>query len=1020
MNERQERFISLLRQMFEIDKADLDFGIYRILNYRRDEIERFFTTRLPQRITEMLKPFASGDHDDMRRQMSEIEEMFADIDIDTLPASNPSVAKYRQLKQQLQMGYDLAALESDVYSALYTFFSRYYDEGDFISKRRYKEGVYAIPYEGEEVKLYWANQDQYYIKTAENFRDYTFVADGYSVHFRLVNATTEQNNNKEAQNKKRQFMLFTENEELYPGVHTFEVEGKDVSIRFLYDVPEDASAKGDVANLEAIVGWINTQPDVQLRVALLRVANPEAKADKQLSVIKRHLEAYVAKNTFDYFIHKDLGRFLSRELDFFIKNEVMHLDDLDTASEVQPNIYLSKVRAIKRVGTDIIAFLAQIEDFQKRLWLKRKFVVETNWCLTLDRVPRQYYDEICKNKAQVDEWKQMYAIHELQPDIEHPEPFAEEPSVLFLEQNQNLILDTRHFAEEFKQRLIGDIDRLDEQTGGLLVSSENSQALRLLDSKYAGKVRCIYIDPPYNINGDGFPYKDNYKVSSWTAMMDERLSLGKSFLADSSNLLCSIGEDREGELRLLYNGQGFETVVPFVWKSRAKPTNTGEARLRPQIVAEFIYMGFNDMGQSFQPITSGLERKYNKADKFGKYRTTTILTSNLGRYKRETLRFPIAGYTPPAEKRWKAGQSEIQALYDSHRLAFNEDGEPYQKIYEGDEGEQNIPFWTFIPEEISGTAESGKAELSQYIPGHGFDTVKPKQLIQYFLNAITGKDDTIMDFFAGSGTTADAVIEQNLEDSGNRKYILVDQELYFDTLIKPRICKRIYSPDWRDGKPQTRNRGYSHIFKYIRLEQYEDSLNNIERPEQPNANMQSLFGDDYMLRYMLDMEARDSLLKQQAFTTPFDYEMQITALNETKGHKVDVCETFNYLIGLTVVSYGAMTRYRSAEAQQPAYEGAVDLVADTDGTYQFRQIEGTLRDGRRALVIWRNITDDLLASNAALDAYFARYRKNAQRRDYDIIYVNGDSNIENLRPDTEHWQVVRTEREFKKLMFAED
>ena len=86
----------------------------------------------------------------------------------------------------------MAALETDVYSALYSFFNRYYEDGDFVSKRRYKEGVYAIPYEGEEVKLYWANQDQYYIKTSENFKDYTFVFDGISVHFRLVDATTGQ------------------------------------------------------------------------------------------------------------------------------------------------------------------------------------------------------------------------------------------------------------------------------------------------------------------------------------------------------------------------------------------------------------------------------------------------------------------------------------------------------------------------------------------------------------------------------------------------------------------------------------------------------------------------------------------------------------------------------------------------------------------------------------------------------------------------------------------------------------
>ena len=408
MNERQERFIDLLRQIFELDKADLDFGIYRILNIRRHEIEEFFTTRLPQKIIETLQPFATGNKDNIRQRMKEIEQMFAGMDIESLPETNSNVAEYKQLKQQLQQGTDLSALESDVYSALYSFFSRYYDEGDFISKRRYKEGVYAIPYEGEEVKLYWANQDQYYIKTSENFKDYTFVADDYTIHFRLVDATTEQNNNKETQDKKRKFMLFVEDEVQYSGIRTFSVEGNEVSIRFLYDVPKDPKVKYDETNLATINDWINTQPDVQLRVALLRIVNPEAKADKRKTVIKKHLDAYVAKNSFDYFIHKDLGGFLTRELDFFIKNEVMHLDDLDTASEARVGSYLAKVRAIKRVGKDIITFLTQLENFQKRLWLKKKFVVETNWCITLDRIPAKYYDEIRKNKKQVEESLKLF------------------------------------------------------------------------------------------------------------------------------------------------------------------------------------------------------------------------------------------------------------------------------------------------------------------------------------------------------------------------------------------------------------------------------------------------------------------------------------------------------------------------------------------------------------------------------------------------------------------------------------
>lgn len=227
MNDRQQRFIKLLEEIFEINKSDLDFGIYRILNIKKAEITDFFRNRLPQLIETELASFATSDNDQIIARMSAIEtQLGGKANIEQMPDSVPMAAEYRKLKEKLSSGFDMSALESDVYSALYSFFNRYYDEGDFISKRRYKEGVYALPYEGEDVKLYWANQDQYYIKTSENFRDYTFVADDITVHFRLVDATTEQNNNKESEMDKRVFMLFEEDPENYPGISTFSFDSE--------------------------------------------------------------------------------------------------------------------------------------------------------------------------------------------------------------------------------------------------------------------------------------------------------------------------------------------------------------------------------------------------------------------------------------------------------------------------------------------------------------------------------------------------------------------------------------------------------------------------------------------------------------------------------------------------------------------------------------------------------------------------------------------------------------------------
>lgn len=118
------------------------------------------------------------------------------------------------------------------------------------------------------------------------------------------------------------------------------------------------------------------------------------KADRSLMDItwlQKHLNDYTAKNSFDYFIHKDLGGFLRRELDFFIKNEVLVIDDLSSAKMKST---LAIVKAIEQVGNKIITFLAQLEDFQKKLWLKKKFVVGCDYCITLDRIPESMYSEI--------------------------------------------------------------------------------------------------------------------------------------------------------------------------------------------------------------------------------------------------------------------------------------------------------------------------------------------------------------------------------------------------------------------------------------------------------------------------------------------------------------------------------------------------------------------------------------------------------------------------------------------------
>ena len=251
----------------------------------------------------------------------------------------------------------------------------------------------------------------------------------------------------------------------------------------------------------------------------------------------------------------------------------------------------------------------------------------------------------------------------------------------------------------------------------------------------------------------------------------------------------------------------------------------------------------------------------------------------------------------------------------------------------------------------------------------------------------------VLDYFGGSGTTSHAVINLNKEDQGNRRYILCDMAEYFDSALRTRTERTVYSATWDNGKPVSRD-GISQCFKYIRLEQYEDTLNNLEIKKQQTDWRDDEFHESYMLSYMLDTETRDSLLNLKMFVNPFNMSLKTTKDNELVETKVDMVETFNYLIGLNVET-------------EDWFEN--DNICVVQGK--------THRSGLKTLVIWRNCEE---IDNEKLCRFFERMDFRTRDTEFDLIYVNGDNTLPNLRRDEENWKVVLIEEEFQKRMFEED
>jgi adenine-specific DNA-methyltransferase len=221
---------------------------------------------------------------------------------------------------------------------------------------------------------------------------------------------------------------------------------------------------------------------------------------------------------------------------------------------------------------------------------------------------------------------------------------------------------------------------------------------------------------------------------------------------------------------------------------------------------------------------------------------------------------------------------------------------------------------------------------------------------------------------------------------------------YVSSVLTPRLLKSAYSSEWENGKP-LKSDGVSAAIKFIRLESYEDALNNLEL--QRTDKQASLLDadaemrEDYILSYMLDVESRGggadsarSLLNVDGFRNPDEYKLRVERNGETQLVNVDLVETFNWLLGLTVKH--------------------LDVIRGV------RVVEGTAPNGDRVLVLWRNIDQ---MDNDALDKWFEKQDYNTREMVYDVFYVNGDNNLENLRRNDETWKVRLIEEEFKRLMF---
>lgn len=974
----KEKFLDLLnKDLLKVDLADLDFGFYRILKYRREEVRAFFDRRLPEILTEAMQGQAADRLEQVRHRLKSLTESletvapsldlagaFSDGRLDGQLANMPKGREYKALTEelkQLEAAAGFTQTEEDrLYNHLYLFFSRYYADGDFIRQpRRGRDGRYSVPYNGEDVHFHWRGRGSHYIKTTEELRSYRYRDGDWAIEFQLAEATEEQDNVK---GKTRYFFPQAERFAVDPDTHL-------ASLPFVFrplTAKEETQWKGNGSLQDQIVAA--SVPALRQRL------RPGLDGER----LAHHVRRYARKHRIDYFVHPQLGAFLKAELDWYLKNEFLDVKAFTSPEGITDK--LIKFHALRKIGGLIIDFLDQVETFQTALFEKRRFVLRTDWLAPVRLLAPALWSEILKNPAQMAAWRDLFGLKGriTQETIEaHP----------------TLVVDTRHFDDDFKWRLLACYPDIDEALDGVLVHAENYGALRTLEHRYGGRVKCIYIDPPYNTGSDDFLYKDDFsRHSTWLAMMEERLCLGRRMLGEDGAIFFSIDDNEQAHAKLVmgttFGEENF--VANVIWQKVFSPKNTAHWFSEDH---DYLIV-FANRKQLWRPQL--LPRQESATDRYsnpdhdqrGPWSSSDLTARNyysLGTY--EVTSPTGRTFRPTMGTYWRVSQDNFDRLKAEERVWWGDDGNNMPRLKRFlSEVKQGVVPQTLWKYQDVGHTQDAKRELVSVVRFNRsedvLNTVKPTKLLRRVLMVGSEPDQRhwVLDFFSGSGPLGHAVIAQNRTDGGNRRFIMVEMGDYFDTMLMERILRVMYAPDWKDHTPTAGtdfaaewvNRSPC-LVKVLRLESFEDSLNALELPEERDARLaglQDLFGDEYLLKYMLDFETADGLIRlnTQALEHPFEYRLRIHGNDGLREVPVDLVETFNLLMGLHVRRIHALT----------------------DGKRPYRVVEAR-EEGRPVLVAWR----DLTAFDPERDRTFLESQFDIPS--FATVYVNGDSSIPNGR-----------------------
>ncbi|MCL4497235.1 MAG: site-specific DNA-methyltransferase [Deltaproteobacteria bacterium] len=711
-------------------------------------------------------------------------------------------AYYSQIEKLLKEDVEKALIKhskfrDELFDKLYTFFSRYFTENGsiYFNSTPFHNNIYEKVYTDEkDVILFWKTQMLYYVKTDRIFRSMPVEFDGLKCYF-----DASQIENKKANEKRT--LIFELSEIREDGAIVFNVKYSERGTKTKTDeILKNLKKKNTGINEELL--------------------------EKAFRIFEKQSEV-------DFFINKNAKEFLREQFKLWSYQYFW-----DGAKE-WPEGRVNELQILKDIAFKIIDFVSQFEDELVKIWNKPKFVKNSNYVITLDKIlDKKLIEKIKKHKnypLQIKEWEEL--------GINKDNPKAP--------------IDTRYF-KDLELEILGLFNDLDNQLDGWLIKSENYQALNTILPKFKEKVQAIYIDPPFNLDSsDQFLYRTNYKDANWATLLENRLKLAKNILDEKGSIFVRCDYNGNWIVRCLMDNIFFKDNFRNEIIVKRTRTLKGESkRFATSQDTLFFYANSIDKLDFFGFRTLKPEKEWQWVDMHlpGTRKDEDLLWRN----------FFGKDIKAPEGRRWTLSQEALENAISQGLVKMDE--------------KSGMPKFLTKYE----TLGTDWLDISGYSQTWDFTTENSEVLLNRVIKSVTKNSDFIFDFFAGSGTTT--AVAHKL----GRKWIGVEMGEHFYSVVLPRMKKALAYDKSGISKDIKEYQG-GGFFKYYELEQYEEALANCKYGDG------DMFTSPSKTPYQEYVFMKDEKLLS---TLEIDYENSKVNIDLSKLYPdIDIAETLSNLTG---------------------------------------------------------------------------------------------------------------------------